>query len=82
MELGEELRRILSQENTSALFVTHDQHDALSLADRVAVMYLGRIVETGSTETIFASPQHPYTRALLAAAPFESAPTLALPRGS
>jgi peptide/nickel transport system ATP-binding protein len=41
------------------------------LADRIAVMYLGRIVETGPTEEIFANPKHPYTRALL-----ESAPTL------
>ncbi|MAI25816.1 MAG: peptide ABC transporter substrate-binding protein [Spirochaeta sp.] len=51
------------------LFITHDLGVVRYLADRVAVMYLGRIVETGSTESIFRAPQHPYTRALLAAAP-------------
>jgi len=51
------------------LFITHDLGVVRYLADRVAVMYLGRIVESGSTERIFADPQHPYTRALLAAAP-------------
>ncbi len=51
------------------LFITHDLGVVRYLADRVAVMYLGRIVESGSTEAIFADPGHPYTRALLAAAP-------------
>jgi peptide/nickel transport system ATP-binding protein/oligopeptide transport system ATP-binding protein len=39
------------------------------VADRIAVMYLGRIVETGPAETVFADPRHPYTRALLSAIP-------------
>ena len=51
------------------LFITHDLGVVRYLADRVAVMYLGRIVETGSTEKIFQDPRHPYTQALLAAAP-------------
>lgn len=51
------------------LFITHDLGVVRYLADRVAVMYLGRIVETGSTEKIFTAPRHPYTQALLAAAP-------------
>ncbi|GLY90505.1 ABC transporter ATP-binding protein [Actinoallomurus iriomotensis] len=53
----------------SCLFITHDLSVVEFLADRIAVMYLGRIVETGPTEKIFAEPQHPYTQALLSAAP-------------
>ncbi len=51
------------------LFVTHDIAVARYMSDRLAVMYLGRIVETGPTEEIIANPVHPYTRALLAAVP-------------
>ena len=51
------------------LVVTHDLGLAWNIADRVAVMYLGRIVEVGTTEQILASPQHPYTRALLSVVP-------------
>jgi peptide/nickel transport system ATP-binding protein len=51
------------------LVVTHDLGLAWNIADRVAVMYLGRIVEVGTTEQILAAPQHPYTRALLSVVP-------------
>ena len=51
------------------LVVTHDLGLAWNIADRVAVMYLGRIVEVGTTEQILASPQHPYTKALLSVVP-------------
>lgn len=51
------------------LFITHDLSVVRFLADRVVVMYLGRVVEDGPTAQIFENPQHPYTRALLAAAP-------------
>jgi oligopeptide/dipeptide ABC transporter ATP-binding protein len=51
------------------LVVTHDLGLAWNIADRVAVMYLGRIVEQGTTEELLSSPRHPYTRALLSVVP-------------
>ncbi len=53
----------------SFLFITHDLSVVAYLADRVAVMYLGRIVEEGDAEDVLDHPQHPYTQALLSAAP-------------
>ncbi len=53
----------------SFLFITHDLRAARWLADRVLVMYLGRIVEVASAATLFSVPKHPYTQALLAALP-------------
>jgi oligopeptide transport system ATP-binding protein len=53
----------------SCLFITHDLSVVEFLADRIAVLYLGRIVETGARKQIFDAPHHPYTRALLSAAP-------------
>jgi oligopeptide/dipeptide ABC transporter ATP-binding protein len=51
------------------LFISHDLSVVERLSDRVAIMYLGRIVETGPAKQVFARPTHPYTRTLLAAAP-------------
>ncbi|MEZ4597332.1 MAG: ABC transporter ATP-binding protein [Chloroflexota bacterium] len=55
------------------LFVSHDLGVVRRIADRVAVMYLGRIVETGSSEAVWRLPRHPYTRALAASIPTGSA---------
>jgi len=53
----------------SVLFITHDVAVVREVCDRVAVMYLGELVEVGPTETVLADPRHPYTRALLSAVP-------------
>jgi len=63
------LRSLQAELDLSYLFITHDLGVVEYLADRVAVMYLGRIVEEGEREEIFGAPKHPYTRSLLAAAP-------------
>jgi oligopeptide/dipeptide ABC transporter ATP-binding protein len=53
----------------SYLYITHDLAVARYMCDRIAVMYLGKIVEMGPTEEILAHPRHPYTKALLSAVP-------------
>ncbi len=63
------LRDIQQERQVAYLFISHDLSTVRKIADRVAVMYLGRVVELADTETIFESPQHPYTRALLSAVP-------------
>ena len=54
---------------TSVLYISHDLSLVKEICDRVAVMYAGRIVETGTTSEIFSNPAHPYTRGLMAAVP-------------
>lgn len=66
LNLLEELRQ---QTGMAYLFISHDLGVVQHIADTVAVTYLGRIVEQGPAERIFAQPAHPYTRALLAAVP-------------
>ena len=56
----------------SYLYITHDLAVARYMCDRIAVMYLGKIVEMGDTESVLQSPRHPYTRALLSAVPVPS----------
>ena len=55
--------------NIGILFITHDLGTISAVADRIAVMYLGRIVETGTVAEVMTAPQHPYTRALLSVVP-------------
>jgi peptide/nickel transport system ATP-binding protein len=64
-ELLNLLNAIQSSLGVSFLFITHNLAVARHVTDRIAVMYLGRIVESGRTQDIFARPAHPYTRALL-----------------
>lgn len=63
------LRRFKGELNLTYLFISHDLAVVENLCDRVAVMYLGRIVEAGSTQRLFSNPKHPYTQTLLASVP-------------
>ncbi len=60
---------IQEQHNLAYLFISHDLSVVRHIADEVMVMYLGRVVEQGPRDAIFANPQHPYTKALLSATP-------------
>ncbi len=65
-----QLIKVLQKEmSMGVIFITHDMGVVAEIADRVLVMYQGEAVETGTVEQIFHAPQHPYTRALLAAVP-------------
>ncbi len=63
------LRSLSSEFELTFLFISHDLSVVAHTCDQVAVMYLGRLVETAPTRELFASPKHPYTRALLSAIP-------------
>lgn len=66
------LRELQTNLGVGMLFITHDLHAVRTVAQRVAVMYSGRIVETGAVDTVFTAPSHPYTEGLLAARPHGS----------
>ncbi len=70
------IRRMQKEYGTSVIFITHNMGVVAEIADDVAVMYMGRIVEQGSAEEIFTNPQHPYTKALM-----RSVPVLGMDRG-
>lgn len=63
------LKRLQDENSLTYLFISHDLRAVRHLADRVAVMYLGRIVETGSAREVYSAPLMPYTRALISAVP-------------
>jgi peptide/nickel transport system ATP-binding protein len=63
------LMEIQRKNRTTLLFISHDLSIVRYLSDRVVVMYLGYIVETGTTDQVFSPPYHPYTEALLSAVP-------------
>jgi oligopeptide/dipeptide ABC transporter ATP-binding protein len=73
------MKKLQKQLHVSYVFITHDLAVVRSLADQVAVMYLGLIVEQGSVESVFSNPLHPYTQALLSATPIPN-PRLARDR--
>ena len=63
------LAKLRRERGLSYLFVSHDLNVVRLLCDRVVVMYLGRVIESGPAEALFTHPQHPYTKALLSAIP-------------
>jgi peptide/nickel transport system ATP-binding protein len=63
------LSELQVEENVAYLFISHDLNVVRYIADRVAVMYLGRLMEVGTSARVFSGPSHPYTEALLSASP-------------
>ena len=68
-QILELINRIKAERNLSCIFITHDLGVVANMADRVAVMYAGKIVEYGTSDEIFYDPRHPYTWALLSSIP-------------
>ena len=68
-QILELIKKIQKERHISCMFITHDLGVVANMADRVAVMYAGKIVECGTAEEIFYDPKHPYTWALLASIP-------------
>ncbi|OPX10171.1 ABC transporter ATP-binding protein [Mycobacterium sp. AT1] len=73
------MRELCKRHDVAALYVTHDLAVVNGLADRVVVLYAGRVVESGSATEVFAAPRHPYTRGLLATIPDMDARRTLLP---
>jgi oligopeptide transport system ATP-binding protein len=74
------IRELKEHQGTSFVLITHDLGVVAGLADRVAVMYAGRVVESGTVHEIFAAPRHPYTKGLLACTPrLDDPPAAMLP---
>ncbi|MFV0492704.1 MAG: ABC transporter ATP-binding protein [Pseudorhodobacter sp.] len=67
-----EFQSLTEEEGTAAIWITHDLAIVSGLADRIAVMYAGRIVETGDTVSVLERPCHPYTRGLIRSVPSEN----------
>jgi peptide/nickel transport system ATP-binding protein len=73
-QILELIRDLQKRKGTAVLFITHDFGVVAEIADRVAVMSQGRVVEQGTAETVLGNPQHPYTKQLIAAVPPLKAP--------
>jgi oligopeptide/dipeptide ABC transporter ATP-binding protein len=76
LDVFDSLRR---DRSVAVMMITHDLSTAAHYADRIAVMYLGRIVEQGPAREVMGNPRHPYTQALIAAAPSLDRPVMAAP---
>jgi ABC-type dipeptide/oligopeptide/nickel transport system ATPase component len=63
------MRDLVAEAGAGMLFISHDLAVVRRIADRTFVMFGGRVLESGPTDRVWADPQHPYTRALLAAIP-------------
>ncbi|MBO5866864.1 MAG: ABC transporter ATP-binding protein [Clostridia bacterium] len=68
-QILELINRIKNERNLSVIFITHDLGVVANMADRIAVMYAGKIVECGTADDVFYDPRHPYTWALLSSMP-------------
>ena len=82
--LLELMRQLKEDLNLTYVFITHDLATARYICDRIAIMYLGQIVEVGTLQEVYRNPLHPYTQALLAAVPVPDPRfrrTTAMPRG-
>jgi peptide/nickel transport system ATP-binding protein len=75
-----EVKRLASELGTAFLWITHDLAVVSELADRVAIMYAGRIVEEGPAEAVITKPWHPYAKALIASVPADATPGEFLPQ--
>ena len=69
-----EMQKLVRESGTALVWITHDLAVVAGLADRIAVMYAGRIVETGPADDVLENPRHPYTRGLLDSVPAATAP--------
>ena len=68
-QIFELMEKLKTEHETAIMLITHDMGVVAELADDVAVMYMGNIVEAGTVDQVLRNPVHPYTRALLASIP-------------
>ncbi len=72
------IAQLQKEHGTAILFVTHDLGVVAKISQKVTVLYAGKVVEEADTRALFASPRHPYTRALMAATPKYTDPLASL----